>query len=675
MQAFVKKVVTLDRLLAGGVLVLAFLVRLAYLVQFEKSPFFSIPIIDAETYLETARQLVAGFRVQDESFWQPPLYPYFLGGLLRLLGEHPFRLHLAHFALGSLNCALLYLLGRRLFSRPVGLGAGLIAALYGTFIFFEGDYIPAPLIICLNLLLLLALLGIPDRPAWRRLLAAGILLGLSVIAWPQNFLFLPIALLWLGWRLRSRFALRPLFLRLGLVVVVGAFVILPVTLHNAVTSREFVLVSSNGGINFYIGNNLHADQTLKIRPYEWDDFVNQPILHGAVTPGERSTWWYRQAGQDIRQDPLRWLGLLLYKTGRFFRGHEYLRNLDPYLARPYSSLLSLLLWQRGLAFPYGLIAPLGLLGLILLSFERRPDRLLLALFFAVQMLSAVLYLIAARYRLPAAPALILAAAWLPAWVYAKLHQKQSRRLVPAVLAAAGLLLASNLGGPEGPEMQPGESSFWQGYVAKKRGESSRAEPIFRSLVAATPNFSAGRLYLGYALAEQGRMEEAAAEFQKILEMEAARPGMASVNAHLALARMTRQNGDPLAAVQHDRAAMAIFPASEEAMTDLARMLFTQNQASEAEAVIQQCLKYYPRHPLPLSILAGIHWTQGRREEAVKLYERAAKLNPYDLQTRLILARYNASIGKMAQARAYLDAVLARDPQNLEAMQLQAAIGP
>jgi tetratricopeptide (TPR) repeat protein len=691
MQAAMKKIVTRDRLLAGLVFALALLVRIIYLKQFEKSPFFAVPIIDANTYLETARQLGAGFWIQDESFWQPPLYPYFLGILLRLLGEHPFRLHLAHFILGSLNCALIYLLGRRLFSRPVALGAGLIAALYGTFIFFEGDYIPAPLIICLNLLLLLALLPLPDQPSRRRLAGAGLLFGLSTLAWPQNFLFLPAALLWLGWRLRPRFALRPLSSRLGLFLAAAALAILPATLHNAITSHELVLVSSNGGINFFIGNNLHADETMKIRPYQWDDFVSQPILHGAVTPGERSAWWYRRAGQEIRQDPLRWLGLLLFKTGRFFRGHEYLRNLDPYLARDYSSLLSVLLWQRGLAFPYGLIAPLGLLGLILMflpgdrqegsdrqkcrSPGSRPDRLLLAGFAAAQAASVVLYLVAARYRLPAAPALILAAAWLPDWAYANLQQKRIGRTGLATLAAAGLLLASNLGGPRGPEVQPGEYAFWQGYAAEKQGELPKAENLFRKMIAALPEQPAGRLYLGYSLAGQGRWEEAAAQFRQILELESARPGLASVDALLALARLARQQADAAVAAQHYRAALAIFPASEEAMTELARILFAQNQPAAAETVIQPCLKYYPRHPAPLAILAGIRWTQGRREEAAALYERAAKLNPYDLATRLILARYHAATGKKARARMYLDQVLARDPQNLEAIQLRAMIQP
>ena len=674
MNAAWKKVFSLDLILSAAVFALALLVRWIYLIQFQKSPFFDTPIIDAQTYLQLAQNLVQGFWIQEEAFWQPPLYPYWLGVVLWLTGPSPLRLHLAHFLVGALNCALIYRLGRRLFSRPVALAAGIIAAGYGTFLFFEGDYLPVPLIILFNLALLLVLLRIPDHPSFFRFGAAGVLFGLSALTRPDILVFLPAAALWLAWRLRPAFALRPLAVRLGLLAAAGLLTISPATIHNAFTSREFVLISSNGGINFYIGNNRDADAFMKIRPYAWDNFVIQPLLAGAVRPGERSEWFYRRAVKDLRQDPSAWLWRLGRKTCRFFRGHEYLRNQDPYLARNYSSLLSSLLWEHGLALPYGIIGPLGLLGLILLGRERRPDRVLLVLYAGAQVVAIILFMAAARYRMPTVPALILAASWLPAWAEEKWRQKKRFPLLLAALAAVGLLLAGNLSGSEGPEMGIAEQLMWQGYAAKTHGNLAEAERLFRKVTKEFPDYLPARLDLASSLAEEGQGGDSREQLNQILELDSAHPGMVSANARILLAKLDEGRGDSESAIRHYRAALAIFPAAEEAMLRLTPLLLDEDRTAEAEAVIQNCLRYYPNQPWAFRSLAAIRWNQGRRKEAISLYQRAAKLNHLDQETRLFLARYYASSGNRRLARRYLDQVLRYDPQNFEARQLRALLG-
>ena len=75
-----------------GLFAAALLLRLLYLLEARAhSPFFDAPVVDAQTYLEQARQIAAGdFALDGEAFWQPPLFPYFLALWQWAVGDGPF---------------------------------------------------------------------------------------------------------------------------------------------------------------------------------------------------------------------------------------------------------------------------------------------------------------------------------------------------------------------------------------------------------------------------------------------------------------------------------------------------------------------------------------------------------------------------------------------------------
>ena len=109
--------------LVGGLLWLAALgVRLLYIEQSQTSPFFDYPLVDAKTYTDAAERMgVQGhWDGGDAPFWQPPLYPYFLGLLYALFTPSYYLPRLVQAAISAFNCVLLYLLGRRLFSPGSG---------------------------------------------------------------------------------------------------------------------------------------------------------------------------------------------------------------------------------------------------------------------------------------------------------------------------------------------------------------------------------------------------------------------------------------------------------------------------------------------------------------------------------------------------------------------------
>lgn len=123
--------------MAWLIFAVAFAIRLVHIWQIKPSPFFDLLLGDAHGYDEWARRLAAGDWIGTEVFYQAPLYPYFLGVLYQIAGHDLLTVRIAQAAIGSASCALLALAGERLFSRRVGVLAGLALALYAPAIFFD----------------------------------------------------------------------------------------------------------------------------------------------------------------------------------------------------------------------------------------------------------------------------------------------------------------------------------------------------------------------------------------------------------------------------------------------------------------------------------------------------------------------------------------------------------
>ena len=122
---------------ACAIFAIALGVRLIHVWQIRKAPFFSVLMGDSRAYDEWAQQIARGDWLGHEVFYQAPLYPYFLGTLYAMAGRSLLMVRICQAIIGSLACVLLGLAGRRFFSRPIGLIAGLLLALYAPAIFFD----------------------------------------------------------------------------------------------------------------------------------------------------------------------------------------------------------------------------------------------------------------------------------------------------------------------------------------------------------------------------------------------------------------------------------------------------------------------------------------------------------------------------------------------------------
>ena len=161
-------------------------------------------------------------------------------------------------------CVLIYALARRVFGERVGRIAGGMAAICGSLLYFEGELLSTTVEITLNLLLLYQICSALDTQQRSKWILAGILAGLSALTRPNILLFIGVFCSWLGWRQWRNADHIPRSTPIWFIVPV-ALVILPITWRNWNTEPDLVFISSNGGINFFIGNNANYEHTVSLR--------------------------------------------------------------------------------------------------------------------------------------------------------------------------------------------------------------------------------------------------------------------------------------------------------------------------------------------------------------------------------------------------------------------------
>lgn len=424
---------------------LALAVRAAYFWSVWDAPAVRYAMGDAEAYQERALAILAGQWFEDDAFYQDPLYPYFLALSYAIFGAG-FGFHLCVQALlSSLTAVLIYWIGLRVFGAWSGALAGVFAALYGPLLYYDALLLKVSLSLFLVTVAFVLLLradrvdGSQTRPSLRGLaawLAAGYSFGLATLTRGNYLVFVPVLLLWVGWVRGAQSRRR---LSIAVVTVGLALAIAPVTIHNAVVSGDFVLITSQAGQNFYIGNYRDNRVGVYIPPpfarahprYEQNDMRDEAerrVGH-PLSPSERSVFWFREGLAEIAADPAHAKRLVLRKLRLFASDYEAPDNYSfDYFRDELSAVLRLPLPTWGIVFP------LSIVGLI--SGYRNRRAWLLTLYVLTYVLTLVLFYMASRYRMPVIPAVLVFAGEGARQIFGALRSGRWRLALPVLLLLA-----------------------------------------------------------------------------------------------------------------------------------------------------------------------------------------------------------------------------------------------
>ena len=413
--------------LLAALLTAALAIRILYAMEFVQRPEYRQLTFDALYHDYWAKAWVTGNwtppdlqanpEIESHPYFRPPGYPLFLAAIYAASFCSTWAPMIVQMAFGMLSILLAFLLGRRWFSSSMGLfwAAAMVAA--WSLPYFEGECLEPSVLVFLGLLLVASLAFWTEKKYVVPGLIAGLIFGAYSLIRPNALLLGPLVLVWGFWVAKASQSCRP-FLKGALAFTLAAALpIVPATVRNHRISGEWVLVSANGGVNLYCGNNPFADGYSPAAPeiVGWDCFDYPRLLQTLPSkPGmsytAASKEFARRAWTYAWAHPARTVELLLLKTLLFWGTLEVGNNKDDELERADSSVL------RKIPLTFACAHAGFWLGLGVLLFTHRNGRRekylswLIALLALGLFASYLPFIVAGRYRVPILPFLLFFAA-------------------------------------------------------------------------------------------------------------------------------------------------------------------------------------------------------------------------------------------------------------------------
>ena len=562
--------------------------RVLYLLVVQDRGLFFGLFLDSRHYADQAALIRAGHGIGGHPYLFSPSYPYFLALFTSGGGElsvHAVRAVQAAF--GAATAVLTALIGSRIGGRAAGWIAGLLAALYGPFIHTDSMILVTALQTFFFTLALWLVLEARESPL--RWFGVGLALGAAVILRPTGLAIAAAVVAVLLLR-RCR---RQAMLFCGALILM----ILPFTVRNVVQAGEWVLLSANGGVNFWVGNRAGASGLYRLPP--GTDFVNDPLSkrNAEVAAGrslgyrEASRWWSKQAIEDIRRAPLSWLRLMSWKVAYFLHPKEI------------SQLGSSFHWYRDRAWP--LRFPIDARWLFVLAalavFARRrlsPEGLFWSTCFLLVYIAGIcLFFVTGRHRSPIMPIPIVLASGTAVglWSLVRTGERQQRlRLVVSSLVALVVL---------------GGASHWLYH--------DRDAPFYVSEVTGNEE-----RHQGMALFDAGRYDEAAEAYRKALEIK---------NDYITrnnLANALKGAGRIEEAEREYRESLRLNPAWALAWYNYGVLLHADlARFADAERALENAIRHAPLMPEPYFRLGRLYSETSRPQEAIEALEQCIRLAP------------------------------------------------
>jgi tetratricopeptide (TPR) repeat protein len=505
-----------EKLFLLGVFLLAFVLRLIYLLQVKSNPHFFSPSMDPLYHDIWAQNIAGGNWIGGKVFFRAPFYAYFLAIVYKIFGHNYIIPRLIQHLIGSFSCILVYFVAKRLFNRNVARVASLLAATYGMLFYFEDELLLDSFLVFFDLLLILFLLRVKDNPKLSSWFISGIILGLSAITRPNILFFIPFVWLWIFVTFLKERKITEVLTFCVIFLVGSALVIFPLTLRNYLVGKDFVLIASQGGINFYIGNNKNSDGMSAIfykEDWEYQDFQNmaEKESNKSLKPSEVSNFYYKKGIRFMLNEPQEALKLQVKKLYVFWNKFEISNNQDIYFFKRYSSLI------RILPIGFWLICPLGLVGIVL-SLRKWKVTLLPILFVFSYMLTVVMFFVTARFRLPAIPFLIIFSAFALVWLWEKFSKRELRNLILFFLLLIPFLILTNSNAYHLSVGDFSQAYFSLGNVDLKAGKLDKALEEYDMALQRDPHLPRTHLNKGIVFFRKKEYYKAKEEFRQELKM-------------------------------------------------------------------------------------------------------------------------------------------------------------
>ena len=617
---------------------LALIIRLVYLGEIaQNNPNFHNERLVAEVHHLWAKDIIAG---QDntalEPFIRAPLYPYLLAGIYWLFGANTFFPRLIQLIISAALTFGMFKAASNMFGRKAGIAAALIWAFYGPEIFFAGELFETSLTTALIFAVYLCWSrGVNSgKSAWY--LFAGALLGLASLMKPNSVLFLPILVGWyLIFRQKRKLPLKNIaFFSVSCLVLIST-----ITIRNALVSGEFVPIAAYGGLNIYIGNNIQSDGVSAILPegeeteedLEWGKKHHATALTALsirkaseavgydLSPAQSSRYWWGQTEKQAVENPFHLVTLNLKKNLLFFSGFEYGNTRDIYFSRKFSTVLSILLWNQGLKFPFGMLFPFAGLGMYFAFRKKLEGRGDMVVFLLSAVLSVTLVFVCARFRMSAIPFMVILAG---GGIVGAFQELTGKKVIRNTALFIPLLLISNINFFGLKKDIAFQEYYNLGRFYLEQGELQKGYEAMLKSHQSKPDFVPALNELGIIYEKSGYFQQAAEFYRFALKYSGDNP-----IAHNNLGTALGKAGELDSAIVHLKKALEMDSTYWTAWINLGNAYYFSRNTESAETCYQKALEIQPLNPDVLFNLGNLNLAMGDTAKALEYLLQTEQIEP------------------------------------------------
>jgi len=331
--------------------------------------------------------------------FRAPGYPFFLALVYLVFGHHFLAVRVIQSILDSLTIIIIASITKLIFNQKAGNFSAFIYTIYPLFVYTAGTFFPTTLFIFLLSSSMFSLFKTEKKPTLLNAVFLGIAFGISALTVPTVLVFFPLALLWLYFNRQNNY--QKAILNTGMTVLSLILILSPWIIRNYHVHSKPVLIATNSGYNFWMGNNQWATassgNTIQ-RPEYLLEALNQ-----AGSETEKESIYYQDAFKFIKKHPGQFVNLTFQKALNLWRLYP-----DPGTGYKTKALLSKIVG----AVSYAPVLILAILGIILLWHQKKKYIVLLILLFFSFTIMHAFFIAKVRFRLPLDPYLIVLAGYV-----------------------------------------------------------------------------------------------------------------------------------------------------------------------------------------------------------------------------------------------------------------------
>ena len=297
--------------------------RLAYVYSISERTYDGIS--DGENYDAVAFNIASGNGYTDASgnltSRRAPLAPAFFALIYFFFGHSINAVRIAQAFMGAFTCFVIYLLGKEIFTRKVGLTAAAIAAIYPSFLFFTGELFTETILV-FTLTLSFYFLLKKNGSKYLNFVLSGIFFAAATLGRP-SVLLLPFSIFFILAVFKAEDS-KEMLKKAVLLILTMLIIICPWTLRNYLVHKDFVLVSTDFGYNT-ISSYFYPAKGFGFQNHELVD----KLTEGAKSETEIDKILTNYTMRNLAKNPGKFIKLLPLKFLWFwepFGGEDY--NLD-----------------------------------------------------------------------------------------------------------------------------------------------------------------------------------------------------------------------------------------------------------------------------------------------------------------------------------------------------------